>query len=76
MLARARKPKLSARPRRLLIALIVLKTGATAISLGCGFGGGVFSPSLVIGAMLGGAYGIIATEAFPHLSWARRSRPS
>jgi CIC family chloride channel protein len=52
----------------LLIALIVLKMAATAISLGCGFGGGVFSPSLFIGAMLGGAYGIIATEAFPHLS--------
>ncbi len=52
----------------LLIALIVLKMVATAISLGCGFGGGVFSPSLFIGAMLGGAYGIIATEAFPHLS--------
>ena len=52
----------------LLIALIVLKMAATAISLGCGFGGGVFSPSLFIGAMVGGAYGIIATEAFPHLS--------
>jgi len=52
----------------LLIALVVLKMVATAISLGCGFGGGVFSPSLFIGAMLGGAYGIIATEAFPHLS--------
>jgi CIC family chloride channel protein len=28
----------------------------------------VFSPSLFIGAMLGGAFGIIATEAFPQLS--------
>ncbi len=55
-------------PLWLLFALIVLKTGATAISLGSGFGGGVFSPSLFIGAMLGGAFGIIATEAFPHLS--------
>jgi len=55
-------------PLWLLIALIVLKTAATAISLGCGFGGGVFSPSLFIGAMLGGAYGIIATQAFPELS--------
>ena len=55
-------------PLWLLFALIVFKTGATAISLGCGFGGGVFSPSLFIGAMLGGAFGIIATEAFPQLS--------
>ena len=52
----------------LLLTLLVLKTAATAISLGCGFGGGVFSPSLVIGAMLGGAFGIIATGAFPELS--------
>ena len=55
-------------PLWLLIVLIVLKIAATAISLGCGFGGGVFSPSLFIGAMTGGAYGIIATLAFPELS--------
>jgi len=52
----------------MLIVLIVLKTAATAISLGTGFGGGVFSPSLFIGAMVGGAYGIVATNAFPELS--------
>ena len=55
-------------PLWLLIVLIVAKTAATAISLGCRFGGGVFSPSLFLGAMVGGAFGIIATEAFPHLS--------
>jgi len=52
----------------LLIALVVAKTAATAICVGGGFAGGMFSPSLVIGAMLGGAYGIIATSAFPELS--------
>ena len=52
----------------LLIAVLVAKTAATAISLGCGFGGGVFSPALVMGAMLGGAFGVIATGFFPHLS--------
>ena len=52
----------------MLAALLVAKIAATAISLGLGFGGGVFSPSLFIGAMLGGAYGIIATWAFPELS--------
>ncbi|HSR71122.1 MAG TPA: chloride channel protein [Kiloniellales bacterium] len=52
----------------LLLLLIVLKTAATGLSLGAGFGGGVFSPSLFIGAMVGGAFGIIATGAFPELS--------
>ena len=52
----------------LLLALLAAKTAAVAISLGSGFAGGVFSPSLFLGAMLGGAFGIIATEAFPHLS--------
>jgi CIC family chloride channel protein len=55
-------------PLWLLIALVVFKTAATAACLGSGFGGGVFSPSLFIGAMVGGAYGIIVTEAFPDLS--------
>lgn len=52
----------------MLMTLLVLKTATTAISLGCGFGGGVFSPSLYLGAMLGGAFGVIATLVFPHLS--------
>ncbi|MDX1711915.1 MAG: chloride channel protein, partial [Rhodovibrionaceae bacterium] len=52
----------------MLIALIGLKIAATAACIGSGFGGGVFSPSLFIGAMLGGAFGIVATSAFPELS--------
>ena len=52
----------------ILIALITAKTAATAVCLGCGFGGGVFSPSLFIGAMVGGAFGIVATQIFPDLS--------
>ena len=55
-------------PAWLLIALIVAKTAATAISIGSGFSGGVFSPSLFIGAMVGGAFGVVATSAFPELS--------
>ena len=55
-------------PLWLLLALIVLKTVATSISLASGFAGGVFSPSLFIGAMVGGAYGVIATHAFPEFS--------
>ncbi len=52
----------------ILIALVAAKTAATAISIGAGFGGGVFSPSMFIGAMVGGAFGIIATQVFPDLS--------
>ncbi|MBC6441358.1 MAG: chloride channel protein [Rhodospirillales bacterium] len=52
----------------LLIALAFAKTMATAITIGSGFGGGVFSPSLFVGAMVGGAYGIIATSMGPEIS--------
>jgi len=55
-------------PLWLLILLIPLKAAATAISLGCRFGGGIFSPSLCLGAMTGGAFGIIAASVFPHLA--------
>ena len=53
---------------QILLALVIAKTVATAISIGCGFGGGVFTPSLMIGAMLGGAYGILVTQIFPDYS--------
>jgi CIC family chloride channel protein len=49
----------------MLLVLIVAKTAATAITLASRFGGGVFSPSLYLGAMAGGAFGIIAAMAFP-----------
>lgn len=52
----------------LLFALLAAKLAATAISLGSGFGGGVFSPSLFLGAMVGGAFGVLATLANPELS--------
>ena len=37
-----------------IVMLLLLKTLGTAIALGSGFAGGVFSPSVFIGAMLGG----------------------
>ena len=52
----------------MLLTLLALKIAATSISLGSGFGGGVFSPSLFLGAMVGGAFGIVATDVFPDLS--------
>ena len=55
-------------PLTMLLVLGIAKIAATAISLGWGFGGGVFSPSLVIGALLGGAWGVIVTTLFPEFS--------
>lgn len=55
-------------PLWLLIALVVARLVAGGLALGFGFGGGVFSPSLALGALLGGAFGIMATDAVPHLS--------
>jgi len=49
----------------LMITLIVLKILATAIALGSRFGAGVFSPALYLGAMTGGAFGLIAASVFP-----------
>lgn len=42
-----------------LVLLLGLKTIATQITLGFRFAGGVFSPSLYLGAMLGSAFGLI-----------------
>ena len=57
----------------LLLALVAAKFIASAVSIGCGFGSGVFSPSLFLGAMLGGACGIIVTIPFPELSSGREA---
>jgi len=45
--------------------LIVAKIIAVAISMGFGFGGGVFSPALILGALVGAAYGLVAGSVFP-----------
>lgn len=47
------------------VAILVAKLVATALCLGFGFGGGVFSPSLAMGAVTGCAFGIVATAAVP-----------
>lgn len=52
----------------LLVALLFAKMAATVICVGTGWGGGVFSPSLFMGAMLGGAFGVVATSVFPDYS--------
>lgn len=55
-------------PLYLLLTLIVVKTAATAITLASRFGGGIFSPALYLGAMTGGAFGLIAGSVFPELA--------
>ncbi len=55
-------------PFSLLIMLLIAKLIATSITIGSGFGGGIFSPSLFMGAMLGGTYGVIAAYLIPDLS--------
>lgn len=52
---------------QLLIVLAFAKGLATVLCLASGFGGGIFSPSLVLGAMVGSAYGLIAVGFFPDL---------
>lgn len=49
----------------LLLALIFLKIMATSLTLGSGNSGGIFAPSLFMGAMTGGAFGIAANRLFP-----------
>jgi len=48
-----------------LVILFALKIIATSLTLGSGGSGGIFAPSLFIGAMLGGAFGTVAHELFP-----------
>ncbi|SHF38129.1 chloride channel protein, CIC family [Loktanella atrilutea] len=50
------------------LIFVVLKVVAVAITMGGRMGGGVFSPSLMIGALTGLAYGIVATSVFPTVS--------
>ena len=52
-------------PLYLMLILLVLKAVATAITLASRFGGGIFSPSLYLGAMCGGSFGLIAAGFFP-----------
>ena len=49
----------------LLLILIGVKILATSITLGAGGSGGVFAPSLFIGAMVGGAFGTLVMTLFP-----------
>jgi CIC family chloride channel protein len=49
----------------LLILLIFLKMIATSLTLGSGNSGGIFAPSLFMGAVAGGAFGVAMNYLFP-----------
>ena len=52
-------------PWELLLALFFAELAANCATLGSGGSGGVFAPSLYMGAMLGGAFGALVHGLFP-----------
>ena len=50
---------------QMTFGLLLLKLLATTLTLGSGGSGGIFAPSLFMGAMLGGTFGHIAHSMFP-----------
>jgi chloride channel protein, CIC family len=50
---------------KLTLSLFLLKLVATIITLGAGGSGGIFAPSLFMGAMLGETFGQFAGQLFP-----------
>lgn len=50
------------------IVFTIVKAAAAGITIAGRMGGGVFSPSLMIGALAGLAFGLIATAIFPNVS--------
>jgi CIC family chloride channel protein len=53
-----------------LAGLLAAKIIATSLTMWIGGSGGVFAPSLFMGAMLGSAYGSLAHRLLPHLAAA------
>lgn len=53
---------------QLMMGLVAFKLLATSITLGSGGSGGIFAPSLFIGAMAGGAFGTLCHTLFPDIT--------
>jgi len=53
---------------KLTLSLFLLKLVATIITLGAGGSGGIFAPSLFMGAMLGETFGQFAGQLFPSVT--------
>jgi len=49
----------------LMVILIFMKLAATSLTLGSGNSGGIFAPSLFMGATAGGAFGVLVNHLFP-----------
>jgi CIC family chloride channel protein len=52
-------------PTLLLAALVLAKIFATSVTIGSGGSGGIFAPSLFMGAMAGGVIGNLVEQYFP-----------
>jgi len=52
----------------ILMLLFVLKILATSVTIGSGGSGGVFAPSLFLGAMMGTAFGTVVNSIFPDIA--------
>jgi CIC family chloride channel protein len=53
-----------------VVGLLILKLIATSLTLGSGGSGGIFAPSLFMGAMLGAAFGIVVNTLLPEITAA------
>jgi len=54
-------------PFALLLTLLLLKPAATVLCLGSGVPGGLFTPSLALGALLGGVVGHACSSLWPEM---------
>ena len=55
-------------PLKLLLMLVGAKMAASALTFGSGGAGGLFTPSLMVGALAGGVFGYGVHKAFPNIS--------
>ena len=53
---------------KLLLILVIVKIVAVSLTIGSGGSGGIFAPSLFIGAMAGGAVGTVVHTLWPEMS--------
>ena len=54
----------------IILFLVLAKIFATSVTIGSGGSGGIFAPSLFIGAMLGAAFGTVVNMIFPGMTGA------
>ena len=55
-------------PITLLLILVLMKIIASSLTFGAGGAGGLFTPSLMVGALLGGSFGYGVHWLFPHVT--------